>query len=122
MHGGVQALVEGSQGGRGLGQGVRVRAHERQRRARLLDGLREGLPLGLDRGNARGCLLVARTQGINLRAQIGQGALRRQGLLEAAPHARCFVAPALGALAESGHGLGGQGRRIEVRPVFERGR
>ena len=65
---------------------------------------------------------MARTQGINLRAQIGQGALRRQGLLEAAPHARCIVAPALGALAESGHGLGGQGRRIEVRPVFERGR
>ena len=68
LHGGIQALVDGAQCGRGLRQRVGVRTHETQGLGGLLDAPGQRLTFGLDRRDARQCLLAAGAQRLDLRA------------------------------------------------------
>ena len=68
LHGGVQSLVDGTQRGRGLGQRVGIRSHEAQGFGGLLDAPGQLLALGLDRRDARQCLLMLGAQRLDLRA------------------------------------------------------
>ncbi len=104
LHGGIQALVDGAQRGRCLGQGVGVCSHEAQGLGGLLDREGQLLALGLDRRDARRCLLALGAQRLDLGACLGQRALDSQGLLERAARARRLVAQVLRPLVESGHG------------------
>ena len=68
LHGGIQALVEGAQRGRRIGQRVGVRSHATQGLGGLLDAPGQRLALGLNRRDARQCLLMLGAQRLDLRA------------------------------------------------------
>ena len=121
LHGGVQALVDGSQRGRRLRQRVCVRPHEAQGLGPLLDALGQFLALCLDGGDARRRLLALGTQRLDACACLGQRALEGQGLLKRAARARRLVAHLLRPLAEIGHGLGRQAGRVDGELVPEGG-
>ena len=82
LHRGIQALVDGAQRGRGLGQGVGVCSHEAQGFGGPLDREGQFLALCLDRRDACRCLLALGAQRLDLGARLGQRALDGQGLLE----------------------------------------
>ena len=113
LHGGIQALVDGTQRGRGLGQRVGIRSHEAQGLGGLLDAQGQRLALGLDRRDARRCLLALGAQRLDLSAHLGQRVLDGQGLFERAARTRRLVAQVLRPLAQSPHGLGCQRCRID---------
>ena len=121
LHGGIQALVDGAQCGRGLGQRVGIRSHEAQGLGGLLDAQGQRLALGLDRRDARQCLLMLGAQRVDLGAGFGQRAFDGQGLPERTACARRLVAQVLRLLSENGHGLGCQGRGIDGILVSEGG-
>ena len=121
LHGGIQALVDGAQRGRRLGQRVRVRPHEAQGLSCLLDPPGQLLALGLNRRDARRRLLAAGTQRLDACARLRQRAFDGESLFERAARARRLIAHLLRPLAESSHGLGRQRLRDDRGILSESG-
>ena len=121
LHGSVQALVDGAQRGRRIGQRVRVRSHEAQGPGTLLDALGQFLALCLNRRDARRRPLAAGTQRLDACARLGQRALDGESLFERTSRARRLIAHLLRPLAEIGHGLGRQRLREDRGILSESG-